>query len=270
MNSQIEIIKPIELYKLYGIKDFIVTRENGICKMIDEVKLVPINEYYDENKHYIKNKYFLNHYGMKENMYISFYENGVIKSIFHYHNNILNGKFRNFYECGGLKDEGYYLNNKIHIFHSIFYEPTIGRNKLMTYIEYNNGEIMGRYSTYRVNGKLYKERYIYQNMIFHDIDEPVIYIDECICNNEEVIVRIITENDKIVVSNTYKKINYDNDLNSYYLFIQHLGFPYLERFKEYELYQKNVLFSFYYDRNKVKLIVSANETKKHTFTKFCF
>ncbi len=270
MNSQIEIIKPIELYKLYGIKDFIVTRENGICKMIDEVKLVPINEYYDENKNYIKNKYFLNHYGMKENMYISFYENGVIKSIFHYHNNILNGKFRNFYECGGLKDEGYYLNNKIHIFHSIFYEPTIGRNKLMTYIEYNNGEIMGRYSTYRVNGKLYKERYIYQNMIFHDIDEPVIYIDECICNNEEVIVRIITENNKIVISNTYKIIKYNNDINQYYLFIHHLGFPHIEKFKEYQDYQKNILFSFYYDRSKFKLIVTANESKINTFNKILF
>lgn len=125
MNHQIEMIKPIELHNIYEIQDFIVFRENTMFNMTNYDILLLIRDYYDKNREKIKTKYFLNHHGLKENSFVSYYENGVVKSIFQYHNDILNGKFRNFYPCGSLKDEGYYINNKVHIYHITFYHPSI-------------------------------------------------------------------------------------------------------------------------------------------------
>lgn len=270
--NKIEIIKPVELHNIYGIQDFIVPCESTMYVMTDYPLLLLIRDYYDKDRTQMKTKYFLNHFGLKENAFVSYYENGGVKSIYHYHNNILNGKFRNFYPCGSLKDEGYYINNKIHLYHSRFYDPSIARNQLMAYIEYVNGEIMGRYSVYTKDGKLYKERYIYKDTMLYDIDKPNIYINKC----DTFIIRFVIENNKVIASNRYEIKKYENDDKNYYIFNKHYGYVDMEEIKDNNLimslviFEQNILFCYYYDRENSKLIVSVNEDKKDTFQKIIF
>lgn len=272
LSNKIEIIKPVELHNIYGIQDFIVPCESTMYVMTNYPLLLLIRDYYDKDRTQMKTKYFLNHFGLKENAFISYYENGEVKSIYHYHNNILNGKFRNFYPCGSLKDEGYYINNKIHLYHSRFYDPSIARNQLMAYIEYVNGEIMGRYSVYTKDGNLYKERYIYKDTILYDINHPVVYINKC----DTFIIRFVIENNKVIASNRYEIKKYENDDKNYYIFNKHYGYVDMEEIKDNNLimsliiFEQNILFCYYYDRENSKLIVSVNEDKKDTFQKIIF
>lgn len=267
-NDEYEIIKPVELHTIYGMKDFIVPCENTIIKMTENIKL-PYEIYYHNNlKNTRKCKFFRNHDGTKENRCVTFYENGNIESITHYHNGILNGRFQTFYPCGSLKDEGYYINNQLHIYYITFYHPNIARNRIYSYIEYTNGQIMGRHSIYMVDGSLYKEQYIYQNLMLHDIENPRVYLDKCTKNNKEYILRVLMVNDKIVTVSRYILYKYDNDNNIYYIFNKHLGFPYIER-KNLSIAKDKIIFTFHYDRKNRNMIVSMNEKDIVQLQKIC-
>ena len=264
METEYEFIKPIELHKIYKIQDFIVTCENNIIKMTESVKL-PYNILLHTKNHRRKCKYFHNRDGTKENICVTFHENGNLESITHYHNDILNGKFQTFYPCGSLKEEGYYLNNKLHIYYITFFDPSIAPNRLYSYIEYINGEITGRYSIYMVDGTLYKEQYIYQNLVFHDINNPKVYLNKIIHNDKEYILRFLKENDKIVAISNYRIYKYDN--NQYYIFRKHVGFPHVEKI---ENCRENIMFTFNYDRENKKIDVSIDEKKIDNFQKITF
>jgi hypothetical protein len=263
METHYEVIKPVELHKIYEIQDFIVTYENKVMKMTENIKL-PYEIYYHNNlKNTRKCKFFRNHDGTKENRCVTFYENGNIESITHYHNDLLNGKFQTFYECGSLKDEGYYVNNKLHIYHITFFHPSIAPNRLYSYIEYTNGQIMGRHSIYMINGTLYKEQYIYQNLVFHDINNPKVYLNKYKYNDKEFVFRVVKDDNKIVAMSKYILITYNNN-NQYYLFKKHLGIPYVEKLEDCK---ENIFFTFHYDRKNINYIVSVDEKKIHTFQK---
>lgn len=130
----------------------------------------------------------------------------------------------------------------------------------MSYVEYTNGEIMGRYSVYTKTGTLYKERYIYKDVIFHDINNPIVYINKY----DEYLIRIVTEDNKIVASNIYEISKYENDDNTYYIFQKHIGYSYAEI---NEHCKDSFLFCFFYNKENRKLIVSINENKTNTFQK---
>ncbi len=265
----IQLIKPIELHAKYPINDCIISRETFIYKIIDTSQLQLIEEYEENTKNlrivrFLRRKYYVNKDGLKENIYISYYPNGIVESYYHFHNNQLNGKFQTYYECGSLKNEGYYRNDKLHIYKLTFYEPSAKANQLMAYVEYSDDKIAGRYSFYTLNGELFRERYILENSELLDIVSPVVTIQGLLKDNNSYVIRKIRENNKIVVSSIYQKKKYQNDMLEYYVFYRHVGFLPTEKIDD-----SKILFLYEYIREEGKTDISIcgniNQFIKYSF-----
>ncbi len=245
-----ELVESINIHQFHKINDFIVTRKDFVRRMKPKESLQRVVTYY-ENTNKIKSVYHLNENGLKENMYVEYYENSQLKSRVNYFNDKLNGEFRNYYECGALCDEGFYVNDTNHIYHLTFFHPSYNkRNQIMAYCEYINGNIIGRYSFYDLNGNLYKERYIANNMtLLLEADNPTV---KTVVQDKQA-TRILKEDNKVVLINHYFVMN-----NKYYI-RKHIGYEPIEKKDDPEVRKFEIIFNIYNNNiinNKIQVFTN--------------
>ncbi len=94
-----------------------------------------------------------------------YYENGQVKSIQKYHDNIENGEYIEFYKDGQMKTECFYIAGKKDGEFKSYFE----NGSLWKHAYYNNGKLDGDFSEYHKNGSLV-QKLVYSNNKLHKVE----------------------------------------------------------------------------------------------------